>query len=88
MRIVGSDVANGSINGFTKSGEAKNGTEAGRLQDFGKDGFASLKGEMTNVSSVGDNKEAREQAEKLGFCGSCPRMTSVRPKRSSTLIRC
>ncbi|RML98667.1 hypothetical protein ALQ86_03981 [Pseudomonas amygdali pv. eriobotryae] len=73
VRIVGSDVANGSINGFTKSGEAKNGTEAGRLQDFGKDGFASLKGEMTNVSSVGDNKEAREQAEKLGFLWELPK---------------
>ncbi len=73
VRIVGSDVANGSINGFTRSGEAKNGTEAGRLQDFGKDGFASLKGEMTNVSSVGDNKEAREQAEKLGFLWELPK---------------
>ncbi len=73
VRIVGSDVANGGINGFTKSGEAKNGTEAGRLQDFGKDGFASLKGEMTNVSSVGDNKEAREQAEKLGFLWELPK---------------
>ena len=72
-RIVGNDVANGSVDGFTKSGEAKNGTEAGRLQDFGKDGFASLKGQMTNVSAAGDNKEAREQAEKLGIMWELPK---------------
>lgn len=33
---------NGKIDGFTKSREAKNGTEAGRLQDFGKDGYSRL----------------------------------------------
>lgn len=32
------------IDGFTKSGDAKHGTEAGRLQDFGKYGYDSLKG--------------------------------------------
>ncbi|AHG41502.1 Pathogenicity locus protein hrpK [Pseudomonas syringae CC1557] len=72
-RIVGSDVANGSINGFTKSGEARNGTEAGRLQDFGKDGFSSLKGELANVSVAGENTQAREQAEKLGFLWELPK---------------
>lgn len=35
---------NQKIDGFTKSGDAKNGTEAGRLQDFGKYGYDSLKG--------------------------------------------
>ncbi|KTB81749.1 type III effector HrpK domain-containing protein [Pseudomonas syringae] len=72
-RIVGGDVANGSINGFTKSGEARNGTEAGRLQDFGTDGFSSLKGEMANVSVAGDNTQTREQAEKLGFMWELPK---------------
>ncbi|MEQ4315645.1 type III effector HrpK domain-containing protein [Pseudomonas syringae] len=72
-RIVGSDVANGSINGFTKSGEARNGTEAGRLQDFGKEGLSSLKGEMSNVSVAGENTHAREQAEKLGFLWELPK---------------
>ncbi|WP_432719331.1 type III effector HrpK domain-containing protein [Pseudomonas syringae] len=72
-RIVGSDVANGRINGFTKSGEARNGTEAGRLQDFGKHGFSSLSGQSSNVSAAGDNTQAREQAEKLGFLWELPK---------------
>ncbi|KPY32138.1 hypothetical protein ALQ60_05036 [Pseudomonas syringae pv. papulans] len=72
-RIVGSDVANGRINGFTKSGEARNGTEAGRLQDFGKHGFSSLSGQLSNISAAGDNTQAREQAEKLGFLWELPK---------------
>jgi uncharacterized membrane-anchored protein YjiN (DUF445 family) len=66
-KVAGKDVGNGSINGFTKSGEAKNGTEAGRLQDFGKSGFSALKGELQDAAAAGDNKEAREQAEKVGI---------------------
>ena len=66
-RLVGDDVGNGSINGFTNSGQAKPHTEAGRLQDFGKYGFAHLKGELEHVSNAGDDTEAREQAEQLGF---------------------
>ncbi|GGM19031.1 hypothetical protein GCM10009425_32390 [Pseudomonas asuensis] len=71
-KIAGKDVGNGSIDGFTKSGEAKHGTEAGRLQDFGKEGFASLKGELKNPASVADDKQAREQAEKLGIVWELP----------------
>ncbi|UXN58289.1 type III effector HrpK domain-containing protein [Phyllobacterium zundukense] len=66
-KIVGGDVGNGRVDGFTKGGEAKNGTEAGRLQDFGKYGFSKLKGKLENTASAGDNKEAREQAEKVGI---------------------
>ncbi|QZC97341.1 hypothetical protein K2E96_19595 [Pseudomonas sp. ERGC3:05] len=42
--IEGANVGNGSIDGFTKDGEARHGTEAGRLQDFGKYGYDNLKG--------------------------------------------
>ncbi|UFH48789.1 hypothetical protein [Pseudomonas sp. KNUC1026] len=43
-KVSGGDVGNGRIDGFTKSGEARHGTEAGRLQDFGRYGYESLKG--------------------------------------------
>ncbi|KXF74788.1 type III effector HrpK [Paramesorhizobium deserti] len=66
-RIAGKDVGNGRIDGFTSSGEARHGTEAGRLQDFGKYGLSNLKGELQNPASVGDDQEAREQAEALGI---------------------
>jgi hypothetical protein len=66
-RIAGNDVGNGSIDGFTRSGDARNGTEAGRLQDFGKYGFSNLKGELNHVSSAGDDQQARAEAEKLGI---------------------
>ncbi|WP_416363510.1 hypothetical protein [Pseudomonas sp. NFX183] len=42
--IEGGNVGNGRIDGFTKDGEARHGTEAGRLQDFGKYGYDNLKG--------------------------------------------
>ena len=32
----------GKINGFTKDGDARHGTEAGLLQDFGKNGYSAL----------------------------------------------
>lgn len=71
-RVAGKDVDNGRVDGFTKGGDAKHGTEAGRLQDFGKYGFSNLKGELNDVSSVGDNKEVREQAEKVGIKWELP----------------
>ena len=61
-RIVGGDVDNGRVDGFTKGGDARHGTEAGRLQDFGKYGFSNLKGELNDVSSAGDDQKARDQA--------------------------
>ncbi len=71
-KIVGGDRGNSSIDGFTSSDEARHGTEAGRLQDFGKDGFSALKGKMDNPDTVGDNKEAREAAEKAGIKWELP----------------
>ncbi|QND54745.1 type III effector HrpK (plasmid) [Phyllobacterium sp. 628] len=72
-RIAGKDVDNGRIDGFTKGGDARHGTEAGRLQDFGKYGFSNLKGELNEVSSASDDKEAREQAEKAGIKWELPK---------------
>ncbi|MDH2326577.1 hypothetical protein QCN27_06825 [Cereibacter sp. SYSU M97828] len=66
-RIGGNDVGNGEINGFRKSGEADNGTEAGRLQDFGKYGFEHLKGELRTSEGAGDDPDAKAKAEALGI---------------------
>lgn len=71
-RLAGKDVDNGEINGFTGGGDAKNGTEAGRLQDFGKYGFETLKGEMDNADAVGDDDNARADAEKAGIKWELP----------------
>lgn len=71
-RIAGNDVANGRVDGFTKSGEAKHGTEAGRLQDFGKYGFSNLKGELHEVANAGDNSQNREKAERVGIVWERP----------------
>ncbi|SET64448.1 hypothetical protein SAMN03159512_02976 [Pseudomonas sp. NFR09] len=50
---------NDKIDGFTKDGDARHGTEAGRLQDFGKFGFNSLKGELFSVKDrIHTNKAA------------------------------
>ena len=38
---------NGKIEGFTKAGDARHGTEAGLLQDFGKNGYSALKSDQT-----------------------------------------
>jgi hypothetical protein len=64
---AGKNVDNGRVDGFTKSGEARHDTEAGRLQDFGKYGFSNLKGELKPPSSVGDDQQAREDAENVGI---------------------
>jgi hypothetical protein len=66
-RLVGGDVGNQQINGFTSSDEAKPDTEAGRLQDFGKYGFSSLKGKLTDYSDAASNAEQRKKAEALGI---------------------
>jgi uncharacterized membrane-anchored protein YjiN (DUF445 family) len=66
-RVAGKDVNNGRVDGFTKGGDAKHGTEAGRLQDFGKYGFSNLKGELKDLSTASNDPKAREQAEALGI---------------------
>ncbi|MGU3399965.1 type III effector HrpK domain-containing protein [Brucellaceae bacterium D45D] len=66
-RQVGGDVGDHKINGFTNSDQAKPNTEAGRLQDFGKDGFSSLKGKLNDYKDAGNDKEERKKAEALGI---------------------
>lgn len=66
-RIINGDDGNGRVDGFTKGGDAKHGTEAGRLQDFGKYGFDNLKGELKHVQSAGENEKNREAAEAVGI---------------------
>jgi hypothetical protein len=66
-RVAGKDVDNGRVDGFTKGGDARHGTEAGRLQDFGKYGFSNLKGELKDLSVASNDPKAREQAEALGI---------------------
>lgn len=66
-RIAGNSIDNGKIDGFTSSDDARNGTEAGRLQDFGKYGFTNLKGKLNDVTSKVDDPEARKKAEDLGI---------------------
>nr|WP_268944809.1 type III effector HrpK domain-containing protein [Pseudomonas sp. KNUC1026] len=73
QRLAGNDVDNSSIDGFTKGGEAKHGTEAGRLQDFGKGGFDSLKGTLTHASDVGGDAQARKDAEAAGIVWELPK---------------
>ncbi|MBW4792933.1 hypothetical protein [Pseudomonas tolaasii] len=57
--IDSEDTGNTSIDGFTKDDEARHGTEAGRLQDFGKYGYSSLKGKIV-VSDLGENQRRPE----------------------------
>jgi hypothetical protein len=71
-RLVGGDIDNGQINGFNKKGNAKDGSEADRLKEFGEHGFANLKGQLNHVSDAPDNSQAREQAEKLGIVWELP----------------
>lgn len=70
--LAGKDVNNGRVDGFTKSGQAKHGTEAGRLQDFGKYGFGDLKGELKHIDAVGDDPAAREAGEAAGIVWQRP----------------
>ncbi len=66
-RIASNDIGNGEIDGFTSKDDAKHGTEAGRLQDFGKYGFTNLKGKLNDVTSKVEDPDARIKAEKLGI---------------------
>lgn len=66
-QIVGGKVGDGDIDGFSSSKEARNNTEAGRLQNFGKNGFDSLKGAIVNRHAIGKDESARQEAEELGI---------------------
>ncbi len=72
QRLAGKDVDNTSIDGFTNSGEARHGTEAGRLQDFGRNGFDSLQGKLENVANVGSDPDARKAGEAAGIVWELP----------------
>lgn len=63
----GKKVGNDKIDDFTNSGEARHGTESGRLQDFGKYGFNNLKGDLPGQLNPADNKAARKEAEAHGI---------------------
>lgn len=61
---------NGKIEGFTKDGDARHGTEAGLLQDFGKYGYGHLKADQrldqTNDGHVKKNGTNMDNAEYIG----------------------
>jgi hypothetical protein len=63
-------VKNGKIEGFTKDGDARHGTEAGLLQDFGKYGYGHLKADQrldqTNDGHVKKNGTNMDNAEYIG----------------------
>jgi hypothetical protein len=71
-RLVGGDIDNGRVDGFTKGGDAKHGTEAGRLQDFGKYGWENLKGELKHVDAVNGDPGTRAKAEAAGIHWALP----------------
>ena len=45
----------GKIEGFTKDGDARHGTEAGLLQDFGKQGYSALAGGNHSLPTTNDS---------------------------------
>lgn len=71
-RLAGNAIDNGRVDGFTKGGDARHGTEAGRLQDFGKYGWENLKGELQHVDAAGQDGQRREAAEKAGIVWELP----------------
>ncbi len=55
----------GKIDGFTKDGQARDGTEAGLLQNFGKSGYSALQTSNHNLSKTNDsyvNKDGTTQS--------------------------
>lgn len=61
---------NGKIEGFTKDGDARHGTEAGLLQDFGRQGYSILKDDQkldtTNDEHVKQDGTNMDNAEFVG----------------------
>lgn len=61
---------NGKIEGFTKDGDARHGTEAGLLQDFGKYGYSALKDDQTlDKTSDGHVKKDGTNMDNAAFVG-------------------
>lgn len=67
---TGDVTKNGKIEGFTKDGDARHGTEAGLLQDFGKYGYSHLQADQrldqTNDGHVKKNGTNMDNAEYIG----------------------
>lgn len=60
----------GKIDGFTKDGDARHGTEAGLLQDFGKDGYSALKDDhRLDTTKDGHVKKDGTNMDNLTYAG-------------------
>lgn len=66
-----SDVTdNGKIEGFTKDGDARHGTEAGLLQDVGRNGYSALKDDQTlDKTNDGHVKQDGTNMDNAAFVG-------------------
>ncbi len=63
-----SDVTgDGKIEGFTKDGDARHGTEAGELQDFGKNGYSQLTNDDHNLQTTTDTHVNKDGTNKDNF---------------------
>lgn len=71
-RLASNDIGNDYIDGYTSSNDARHGSEAGRLKDFGKFGFSNLKAELHQERSPEQDAATREQAEQLGILWELP----------------
>ncbi len=61
---------NGKIEGFTKDGDARHGTEAGLLQDFGKNGYSALKDDQVlDKTNDGHVKKDGTNMDNAAFAG-------------------
>lgn len=60
----------GKIEGFTKDGDARHGTEAGLLQDFGKNGYSALKNDQQlDTTKDGHVKKDGTNMNNMAFAG-------------------
>ncbi|MCJ2012392.1 type III effector HrpK domain-containing protein, partial [Methylobacterium sp. J-076] len=72
-RYTGGESVNGHIDGFDKKGHAGKGSEAKRLEAFGKDGFSALKGRLRDPASAAGDTQARRVAESIGIEWELPK---------------
>jgi hypothetical protein len=64
----GSDVTqDGKIEGFTKDGDARHGTEAGELQDFDKNGYSQLTNDNHDLQTTDDTHVNKDGTNKDNF---------------------